>query len=127
MGAELFGDLGARRQIEASPVLKELSAKAALYGPLSFYLPHPTRAIDTVSGGAGVVGKAFEHSSDLLRRSACVQPGGKLPRSKLRACVKIGEISRDLEKAEFKPGKGVCVPTDGEDKGAATGRSRDLD
>jgi hypothetical protein len=35
---------------------------------------------------------------------------------KLRACVKIGEISRDLEKAFPNKGHGAGLPTDGKTK-----------
>src|SRR5262245_10834410 len=78
--AELLGDSTIRAEVERSPLLKELRARSGRLGPLSFFLPNPpsVRAIDTVTGGAGVVGKGFEHSSDLLRRSACVQQGAIL-------------------------------------------------
>jgi hypothetical protein len=39
---------------------------------------------------------------------------------RLRACVRIGEISRELDKAEFKPGKGACLPT-----GGKTGKTKE--
>jgi len=35
---------------------------------------------------------------------------------RLRAYQRIGELSRDLEKAGFIPGKGACVPSDGKTK-----------
>jgi hypothetical protein len=38
-----------------------------------------------------------------------------LPKIKLRACQRIGEISRDLEKAEAHGGK-ICLPSDGKSK-----------
>jgi hypothetical protein len=39
----------------------------------------------------------------------------KFAEIKLRACVKIGEISRELERAEAHGGK-ICLPTDGKSK-----------
>jgi hypothetical protein len=77
---ELLGDSETRTKVENNPLLKELRARSGRLGPLSFFLPNPAsvRAIDTVKGGAGVVSKGFEHSSDLLRRSASVQQGAVL-------------------------------------------------
>jgi hypothetical protein len=39
-----------------------------------------------------------------------------VPEIRLRAVRRIGELSRELEKAEFVPRKGACVPNDGKTK-----------
>jgi hypothetical protein len=40
----------------------------------------------------------------------------KFAEIKLRACVKIGEISLELEKAQYNKGHGTVVPSDGKYK-----------
>jgi hypothetical protein len=40
----------------------------------------------------------------------------RAPGIRLRACQRIGEISRDLEKAQYNKGHGTVVPSDGKYK-----------
>jgi hypothetical protein len=57
----------------------------------------------------------YNHSEGLIFAGLPLQPSGSFYEVKLRACIKIGELSRDLEKAESHGGK-IRLPTDGKSK-----------